>query len=72
LVAIADVFDALTHARPYKAAWSIEEAVAEIRRQSGRQFDPLLVEKFCAHVQDLQDIDEEVEGKSDGGPNSLS
>jgi putative two-component system response regulator len=40
IVAVADVFDALTHERPYKKAWSIKEAVAEIERQSGGQFDP--------------------------------
>ncbi|GIU95531.1 MAG: hypothetical protein KatS3mg012_1988 [Gaiellaceae bacterium] len=47
IVAVADVFDALTHARPYKPAWSVEEAVAEIRRLSGRQFDPRVVDAFC-------------------------
>ena len=46
IVAVADVFDALTSARPYKPAWPISEAVAEIKRQSGRQFDPTVVEAF--------------------------
>jgi putative two-component system response regulator len=46
IVAIVDVFDALTHARPYKAAWALEDAVAEIKRQAGYQFDPSLVESF--------------------------
>ena len=46
LVAVADVFDALTHERPYKAAWPVADAVAEIERQSGRQFDPAVVEAF--------------------------
>ncbi|HXW05757.1 MAG TPA: HD domain-containing phosphohydrolase [Vicinamibacterales bacterium] len=46
IVAIADVFDALTQKRPYKAAWSIGEALAEIERQRGRQFDPTLVDAF--------------------------
>jgi len=46
IVAVADVYDALTQERPYKAAWSPPEAVEEIRRQSGRQFDPQLVEVF--------------------------
>jgi putative two-component system response regulator len=46
LLAVADVFDALTHDRPYKKAWPIEEAVAEIVKQSGRQFDPQVVEAF--------------------------
>ena len=46
ILAVADVFDALTHERPYKKAWSIEDAVAEVMRQSGRQFDPQVVEAF--------------------------
>jgi putative two-component system response regulator len=46
IVAVADVFDALTHARPYKRAWPLEEAVAEILSQKGRQFDPQVVEAF--------------------------
>jgi putative two-component system response regulator len=46
IVAVADVFDALTHARPYKEPWPIERAVAEILAQSGRQFDPRVVEAF--------------------------
>lgn len=48
IVAVADVFDALTHDRPYKEAWPVDEAVAEIGRQSGRQFDPGVVEAFGA------------------------
>jgi putative two-component system response regulator len=46
IVAIADVFDALTHNRPYKSAWSKEEGLAEIEAQRGRQFDPELVDAF--------------------------
>ena len=48
IAAIADVFDALTSARPYKPAWSVEEARAEIEAQAGRQFDPALVQAFLA------------------------
>jgi putative two-component system response regulator len=47
IVAVADVFDALTHARPYKQPWPIERAVAEVLSQSGRQFDPRIVEAFA-------------------------
>lgn len=43
IVAVADVLDALTHERPYKRAWSVAEALAEIARQGGRQFDPQVV-----------------------------
>jgi putative two-component system response regulator len=46
IVAVVDVFDALTHARPYKPAWPVRKAVAEIERESGRQFDPRVVEAF--------------------------
>jgi putative two-component system response regulator len=50
IVAVADVFDALTHDRPYKKAWPLLEAVAEIRRLSGTQFDPAVVDAFEAVI----------------------
>lgn len=46
LVAVADVFDALTHARPYRAAWSVEETRAEIERGAGKHFDPEITRIF--------------------------
>src|SRR5437763_3563734 len=46
IVAIADVFDVLTHDRPYKQAWSVQAALKEIESQSGRHFDPELVQVF--------------------------
>ena len=46
IVAVADVFDALSHKRVYKPAWSIEDAVNEIQRCSGTQFDPEVVDAF--------------------------
>jgi putative two-component system response regulator len=49
IVAIADLFDALTHERPYKKAWTRAAALAEITAQSGRQLDPGVVEAFM-HV----------------------
>jgi putative two-component system response regulator len=48
LVAVADVFDALTHARPYKTAWTIDAAVAEITRCAGTRFDPEVVAAFLS------------------------
>ena len=48
IVAVADVFDALTHDRPYKRAWSIAAAVEQILSLRGRQFDPQVVEAFEA------------------------
>ncbi len=50
VVAVADVYDALTHARPYKAAWSPADAADEIRRQAGTQFDPAVVAAFLRGV----------------------
>jgi putative two-component system response regulator len=44
IVAVADVFDALTHQRPYKHAWTVRDALSEIESQSGTQFDPNVVE----------------------------
>ena len=44
IVSVADVFDSLTHARPYKAAWTVRDALKEIGDQAGRQFDPAVVE----------------------------
>jgi putative two-component system response regulator len=44
IVSVADSFDALTHSRPYKQAWSVSSALAEIERESGAQFDPQIVD----------------------------
>ncbi len=49
IVAIADVFDALTSKRPYKEAWSVEEAFDFIEKQAGIHFDPELVRLFLAN-----------------------
>lgn len=54
VTALADVFDALTHVRPYKLAWSVEDSMAEIRRLRGLQFDPELTDVFLALVPRLQ------------------
>jgi putative two-component system response regulator len=52
--ALADVFDALTHKRPYKEAWPVADALAEIKRLRGRQFDPELTDIFLDLVPRLQ------------------
>ncbi|MBN2886395.1 MAG: response regulator [Chromatiaceae bacterium] len=46
IVAIADVFDALTSARPYKAPWPLEQALDYLRQGSGQHFEPRIVEVF--------------------------
>lgn len=51
IVAIADFYDALTHERPYKKAWTHEEAIAEIRAQRGVHFDPVVVDAFLGILQ---------------------
>ncbi|MCC2973271.1 two-component system response regulator [Massilia sp. IC2-476] len=50
IVAIADVFDALTSKRPYKKAWTEEEALNFLREQKGRHFDPALVDLFLEQM----------------------
>ncbi len=50
VVAVCDVFDALTHERPYKRAWTVDEAVQELVTESGRFFDPELVDLFIDQV----------------------
>ena len=46
IVTIADVFDALTHERPYKPAWTVQEAIDEMKRLSGKVFDPKILSIF--------------------------
>lgn len=50
LFAIVDVWDALTSTRPYRSAWSKEDALEYIREQAGKHFDPVIVEFFLKHM----------------------
>ncbi|MDB5046572.1 MAG: sensor protein [Deinococcus sp.] len=50
IMAIVDVFDALTSVRPYKPAWAYQDAVEHLIRESGRQFDPILAQLFVFEV----------------------
>jgi len=53
IVAIADVFDALTTMRPYKEAWSVDDAIADLQKDAGSHFDPQLVSKFVAVLPEI-------------------
>jgi putative two-component system response regulator len=59
IIAIADVFDALTTARPYKEAWTVEDAVKLIDENSGSHFDPSLVLVFHEVMPEILDIKEQ-------------
>ena len=50
ITALADVFDALTHVRPYKVAWPMDAALDEISRLKGRQFEPQLCDLFIVLI----------------------
>jgi putative two-component system response regulator len=56
IAAIADVFDALTTVRPYKAAWSEADAVAYLVDQRGRHFDPALVDLFIGCLDQVREV----------------
>jgi putative two-component system response regulator len=59
IVGVVDAFDAIVHPRPYRAARSVDEALAELRRERGGQFEPALVEVFLRIVEaDLRIADE--------------
>jgi putative two-component system response regulator len=56
IVAIADVYDALTSARPYKAAWPDEQVIAYLTQQRGSHFDPGLVDLFLGLLPEVAQI----------------
>jgi len=56
IVAIADVFDALTTRRPYKEPWPVQEAMNHIAAQAGKHFDPALVALFAPLLPQLLEI----------------
>jgi HD-GYP domain-containing protein (c-di-GMP phosphodiesterase class II) len=56
IVAIADVYDALSNRRCYKDAWDPDAVVAELRQESGKMFDPELVELFLQHIDTVHHI----------------
>lgn len=56
IVAVCDVFDALTSVRPYKQAWPVEEALWEIRKGAGTAFDPEVVDAFFGNLPQMLHI----------------
>ncbi len=56
IVAVADVFDALTSERPYKMAWDVDRALAMLREGAGKHFDPKCVEAFQAALPQILEI----------------
>jgi putative two-component system response regulator len=66
VVAVADVFDVITHARPYKEAQSTEAALDSLRQERGKQFDPNLVDVFTQlHVlNDLGKLGDALNGRA--------
>ena len=53
ITALADVFDALACDRVYKKAWPLEEVIAYLREQKGRQFDPRLTDIFLESMDEM-------------------
>lgn len=66
IMAVADVFDALITQRPYRAPWTVEQALAWIVERSGREFDPQVVDAFLAVIRNFQTNDPGWFPKTDG------
>ena len=56
IVAVCDVFDALTSDRPYKRAWSVDDALAFLQREAGAHFDPALVPLFVQRADEVRKV----------------
>ncbi|HEX6589819.1 MAG TPA: HD domain-containing phosphohydrolase, partial [Longimicrobiales bacterium] len=59
IVAVADVFDSLTHERPYKKAWSARDTLLEIEREAGKQFDPRVVDAMLRVAPEVSHLEAE-------------
>jgi two-component system response regulator RpfG len=59
IIAIADVYDALTSVRPYKGAWTSGQAFDYFKQQSGKHFDPRLLEIFISLKDPVQAIQQD-------------
>jgi putative two-component system response regulator len=65
IVAVADVFDALTSERPYKKAWSLESAAEHIKESAGSHFDPVCVDVFFAQWAGVLEIRKRFQDQED-------
>ena len=70
LTAVADVFDALTMTRPYKPAWSIDDAVRTTVAESGSHFEPRLVELFMDIMPTIRRIKQECDQRENDERNT--
>jgi len=66
IVAIADVFDSLTHARNYRPAFSVDEALAMMQEERGEHFDPMIFDVFLESLPAFRRITEQVSEESPG------
>ncbi len=60
ICSVCDVFDALTTDRPYKKAWSFDEAMCEIKKLSGKNFDPDIVKAFVKILPKIQKLSDQI------------
>ena len=74
IVAVADVFDTITHRRTYKEASSIGEGIARIRKDSGRHFDPDVVDAFLRVIESgrLAEVSQHDSRAREGAPGELT
>ncbi len=63
IVAVADVFDALTTNRPYKTNWNVEDAINFLKNNSGTQFDPKCINAFIAQLDKIKRVLKELHDK---------
>ncbi|WP_298369005.1 response regulator [Azospirillum sp.] len=71
ITAVADVFDALITHRPYRSAWTVEQAIDWIRARSGQDFDPRVVEAFLIVIRRLQSAEPDWFPKTNAGQGVL-
>ena len=71
IVAVADVFDALTSQRPYKKAWSNEEAFNHLKTAKGKHFDPECVESFLTRLEQIVQVQDKFQDTVETQPQQV-